>query len=158
MKRIDNIIFVILIFCLSICGFWLYQLSQYKLPQVVLEETVPHITTISTFEAPPSQQLVDLPHDRNIFKLPWTEDQMNSEIFEEVTTFQNPHLSTICWIDELPLAIINGEVLKKEDEDSKSQFRVETITRDKVGIRFIGNGEYLWLTLGTEEKDLLLGK
>lgn len=150
MKRIDNIIFVILIFCFVICGFWLYQLYQYKPPQMTVAKKILQTRSISTLEAPTPKPLVDLPSDRNIFKSPWKAEEIDTTVVEETTTLQKPHLSTICWVDEIPLAIINGEMLSKGDEDSKSQFQVENITRDRVGIRFIRNGEYVWLTLGDE--------
>jgi hypothetical protein len=110
--------------------------------------------SIAKLAAPTPQPLIDLPSDRNIFKSPWKAEDMEHVVVEETTTFQTPHLSTICWIDELPLAIINDEILTKGDKDPKSQFQVENITRDKVGIRFTRNGEYVWLTLGDEEEEL----
>ena len=130
----------------------MYRLFQYKLPETASKKTTPQGKTALPPESPPSQPLVDLPGDRNIFKSPWKEE--DGKVVEETTTLQKPHLSTICWSDELPLVIINGEILAKGDEDSKSQFRVETITHDKVGIRFIGNGEYVWLTFSAEREYL----
>jgi len=131
----------------------LYQLFQYKLPQITSAKTIPQIQAVTAPEPPSNQPLFDLPSNRDIFKLPsWTEEE--SEIVEATITLPKPHLSTICWLDKSPLAIINGEILAKGNKDSKFQFRVDTITRDKVGIRFMGNGEYEWLTLSTEENDL----
>ena len=130
----------------------MYRLFQYKLPETASEKTTPQGKTALTPESPPSQPLFDLPGDRNIFKSPWKEE--DGKVVEETTTLQKPHLSTICWSDELPLAVIDGEILTKGDEDSKFQFRVETIARDGVGIRFISDGEYVWLTSGDEGEDL----
>jgi hypothetical protein len=154
MKRIDNIIFLILIFCFVICGFWLYQLYQYKPPQMAVAKKIIQTSNIAKLEAPTPQPLVALPDDRDIFALPWTAEDMASAVVEDTTIWQQPHLSTICWIDELPLAIINDEILTEGDKDPSSQFRVETITRDRVGVRFIRNGEYVWLTLGDDEEEL----
>jgi len=102
-------------------------------------------------KSPSYQALVDLPNDRNIFKSPWKED--NKAV--ETATLQKPHLSTICWSDKLSLAIINGEILTEKEKDSKFQFKVETITHDKVGIRFIGHGEYVWLLPPSDESEKL---
>ena len=153
MNKIYNIIFVILGFCFAICGFFVYQLSQYKLPEMTLEKTIPKGQSTKAPEPPPAVPLVDLPSDRNIFKSPWTEEEISGFVALN-TPPPKPHLSTICWSYELPLAIINGEILSEGDEDSESQFLVENITRDRAGIRFIGNGEHIWLTLGDEEEEL----
>ena len=91
---------------------------------------------------------VESPSGRDVFKLPWQEE--NEEPIPPPSVQLAPTLSTISWSDDLPLAIINGEILTKGDEDSESQFRVETITYDKVGIRFIGDGKYVWLILSDE--------
>ena len=91
---------------------------------------------------------VEPPSGRDVFKLPWQEE--NKEPLPPPSVQPAPTLSTICWSDDLPLAIINGEILTKGDKDSESQFRVETITRDKVGVRFIGDGKYVWLILSDE--------
>ncbi|HIE25994.1 TPA: hypothetical protein EYP66_01755 [Candidatus Poribacteria bacterium] len=128
----------------------MYQLSQYQPPQIASGKAIPRGKAVTTPEPLISQPLVDLPSDRNIFKSTWKEEEGSNVVEKTTTTLQKPILSTICWSDELSLAIINGEILAEGDEDSKSQFRVETITRDKVGIRFISGGKYVWLTLGAE--------
>jgi hypothetical protein len=148
--KIENAMFIILIFCLLICALFWRQLSQFnKLP------TTPPSPPIQP-PPPPTEDgikrdipTVELPGGRDVFKLPWQngdKEPTPAPIVRPTLT-----LSTIIfWNSQSPLAIINGEILTKGDKDSKSQFRVDTITRDKVGIRFIDDGTYVWLTPGAE--------
>ncbi len=143
--RVENTMFIILGLCLLICLLFWRQLP----PSPELSPPGSHTTAPRSIYGPPSPPpkdpfvTVELPSGRDVFKLPWTEDK-------EPVSRSAPTLSTIFWNDHLPLAIIKGEILKKGDKDSKSQFRVETITRDKVRIRFIADGKEEWLTPGTE--------
>ena len=138
--------FIILGLCLLICLLFWRQLPPFPEFELSTGGTPKTPPIIYGPPSPPPKDpfiTVELPSGRDVFKLPWKE-------YKEPVSRSTPTLSTIFWNDHLPLAIINDKILKKGDKDSKSQFRVETITRDKVRIRFIADGKEEWLTPGTE--------
>ena len=162
--KVEDIIFIILIFCFLICGLFWFQLSQFDKPSTVVGLYRPssssptekvgmtHASSLLSEKEKDTPVTVELPRGRYVFNLPWQEDSEETVSAPSTKTTTTPNLSTICWNDYFPLAIINGEILTEEDADSESQFRVETITCDKVRIRLIsGDEKYVWLTLGSDK-------
>jgi hypothetical protein len=107
----------------------------------------------------PSESVVELTFGRNIFKSPhFSPPRIKSELQKPVspkvvpkTTLEEKlKLSTIFWSQESPTAIINDEILTEGEEDSKLQFEVEKITRERVGIRFLDDRRFVWLKIETE--------
>ena len=152
--RVENIILLILIFCLVICILFWRQLSQFNKPPGV-EVTRRVAPTPPQEEGVTSGKEIDalmitgeMLRGRDVFKLPWQEvDKVDVPIS---SVKLNPILSTICWNEKIPLAIIDGEILAKGDSDAKSQFRVESIMSDKVKVKFLDSGKDVWLLPGAE--------
>lgn len=167
MRRIDNLIFVVLAVCILICVFLESQLSEYKLSQVTQKKVEQQNQTSSLPEPPPSESIVVLPDKRNIFKFsqfkssrrelskPQKEQpiEVSKSKRDERNALPKPELSTIVWNNQFSIVVINGEILARGDKDSKSRFRVETITQDRVRIRFVDNRKFVWLKIGNKWQD-----
>lgn len=177
--KAENIIFVILILSVLICALFWHQLShfdqlnistQLSTVELNLESRLPFVSEESTLSeekeavSTESRQAEAARYDgRDVFKLPWREEKKTDAPATKPSQsrVKRPelYLSTICWSeapegdDYSPLAVINGEILGKGNKDSKSQFRVEVIKRDKVRISF-NNGEFFWLTIDEDEEAL----
>ena len=154
MRHIENLIFVVLIFCIFIGARFWYQVSRIAPPQSApaavaappkTSETLPLV--LSILQLPP----ISLPTNRDIFQLPWRKE--DNIPLPPPPEEKKPFLSTIVWSDAAPRAIINGEILALGEIDSQSQFRVESITREHVQVHRIKDKKSLRLALPPDEPD-----
>jgi len=136
-RQLENLVFVVLICSLLACALFLRQVSRLRPPQLPppspaaqSRETIDKLPAIlSTAQLPP----MELPEDRNLFKLPW------SDVVDETPPPPPPEtpisLSTLVWSQVNPIAVINGEILTVGETDSKGEFTVEAITEASVQVR-----------------------
>ena len=108
-------------------------------------ETVPPMLSIV-------QPKPDIRAERDIFELPWGEDDTRSRNVLPInpTPRTLPTLSTILWSDSDPQVIIDGEILGLDETDLRSLFRVKEITPDSVKILDLFNPKEIWLNLNTD--------
>ena len=120
------------------------QLTQQgsNLPVTLSRETLNTLPQMFSLTQLPS---VELPGRRDIFKPPWRKKKISPSQVRPAEKL--PMLSTIVWSQTNPMAVIDDQILAAGEKDSTSQFKVETINRKSVQIRYIRNQKVVVLTL-----------
>jgi hypothetical protein len=144
MRRLDNLIFVIIAGLIFLCVTMEYRLAEKRLSLIPIPASPPVSENDDAIEAMIASTVstvsIDRLPKRNPFRLPdyliVEEDREADE--EDRLEFK---LTAICWSRENPLAIIDGRIFRERDEDPLGRFRVERIYPDRVMIERPGKGK-----------------